>query len=102
MKLLVDSRAVSIKGGLLSIFSPQISLPYHKVGNHPIFLPVNEVVGRQAAAYLREFRRSHQIDFGDALIAATALLYGAELYTRNVKHYPMTDIVVIAPYERGR
>jgi hypothetical protein len=35
MKLLVDSRAVSIKGGLLSIFNPQISLPYHKVGNHP-------------------------------------------------------------------
>ena len=65
-------------------------------------LPVNEATGRQAAAYLRAFRRSHRIDFGDALIAATALLHGAELFTRNVKHYPMTDITVTAPYERGR
>ena len=65
-------------------------------------LPIDEAVGRQAAVYLRAFRRSHHIDFGDALIAATAFLYGADLFTRNIKHYPMTDIVVIAPYERGR
>ena len=65
-------------------------------------LPVDETVGRQAAVYLRAFRRSHRIDFGDALIAATALLHGAELFTRNVKHYPMTDITVTVPYERGR
>lgn len=64
-------------------------------------LPVDEIVGRQAAVYLRLFRRTHQIDFGDALIAATARLHGATLYTRNVKHYPMTDIVLLVPYERG-
>ncbi len=65
-------------------------------------LQIDEVVGRQAAVYLRAFRRSHHIDLGDALIAATAHLHGAELFTRNVKHYPMTDIVVTVPYERGR
>ncbi len=65
-------------------------------------LPVDETVGRQPAAYLRAFRRSHRIDLGDAVIAATAFLHGAELFTRNVKHYPMTDIVVTVPYERGR
>lgn len=64
-------------------------------------LPVTERIGRQAAVYLRTFRRSHRIDFGDALIAATAYLHGATLHTRNVKHYPMTDIVVSVPYERG-
>ena len=64
-------------------------------------LPIDATVGRQAAAYLRTFRRSHRIDLGDALIAATARLHGAELFTRNVKHYPMSDIVVTVPYERG-
>ena len=64
-------------------------------------LPIDEVIGRQAAEYLRAYRRSHRIDFGDALIAATALVNGAELFTRNVKHYPMVDVVVTAPYERG-
>jgi hypothetical protein len=66
-----------------------------------VILNVSEVVGRQAAAYLRQYRRSHQIDLGDALIAATAKQNAAELFTRNVKHYPMADIVVTVPYERG-
>lgn len=65
-------------------------------------LVVDEAVGRQAAAYLRTFRHSHRIDLGDALIAATAFVSGIELLTRNVKHYPMQDIVVTVPYERGR
>jgi predicted nucleic acid-binding protein len=66
-----------------------------------VLLPVDELIGRQAAAYLRAFRKSHKIDFGDALIAATARLQGAELFTRNKKHYPMDDITVTVPYERG-
>lgn len=65
-------------------------------------LPVNDLVGRQAAEYLREFRRSHRIELGDALIAATARRYETELFSRNLKHYPMADIAVIAPYERGQ
>lgn len=64
-------------------------------------IDVNEVIGRQAAAYLRQFRRSHNLELGDALIAATAFHSGAELITRNLKHYPMTDIRVAVPYERG-
>jgi predicted nucleic acid-binding protein len=63
---------------------------------------VNEAIGRQASAYLRQFRRSHQLELGDALIAATAAYTGAALITRNLKHYPMTDIQVTVPYERGR
>lgn len=39
---------------------------------------------------------------GDALIAATASFFNAELVTRNIKHYPMSDIKVVVPYERGR
>jgi predicted nucleic acid-binding protein len=66
-----------------------------------VILHVNEAIGRQASVYLRQFRHSHRIDLGDALIAATAQQHGAELFTRNVKHYPMEDITVTVPYERG-
>jgi hypothetical protein len=65
-------------------------------------LDVTQAMGRQASAYLRQFRQSHRLELGDALIAATAALSDAELITRNLKHYPMTDIRVVAPYERGR
>lgn len=65
-------------------------------------LDVNQAIGRKAGEYLNQFRRSHHLELGDALIAATAALTGAELVTRNVKHYPMTDVQVIVPYERGR
>lgn len=64
--------------------------------------PVDEAVARVAGMYLRQFARSHQLDLGDGLIAATARVLGAELVTRNVKHYPMPDIAVRVPYERGR
>jgi len=65
-------------------------------------LEVNEAIGRKAGEYLREFGRSHHLELGDALIAASAALSNAELITRNRKHYPMSDIRVISPYERGR
>ncbi len=66
-----------------------------------IILPVDESIGRKAAAYLREYRRSHRLELGDALIAATAFVHRGEIVTRNAKHYPMTDIGVRVPYVRG-
>lgn len=65
-------------------------------------LDVTEAVGRRAAEYLRLHRRTHALELGDALIAGTAAIAGAQLVTRNRKHYPMTDISVVTPYERGR
>lgn len=64
-------------------------------------LPINEAIGRRAAIYLRQFRRSHRLELGDGLIAATAAEYSAVVITRNVKHYPMTDIKIVVPYQRG-
>jgi predicted nucleic acid-binding protein len=34
----------------------------------------------------------------DALIAAAAFVAGADLITRNARHYPMTDLKVVEPY----
>lgn len=65
-------------------------------------LNVTEAIGRHASEYLRQFRRTHHLELGDALIAATAHQYDAELITRNLKHYPMSDIRITVPYERGR
>ena len=64
-------------------------------------LEADETIGRHAGEYLNQFRRSHNLELGDALIAATAAKVHAELVTRNAKHYPMSDIRVYAPYERG-
>ena len=47
---------------------------------------VDELIGRQASLYLRQFRCSHGLELGDAQITATALHHGVELITRNLKH----------------
>ena len=65
-------------------------------------LDVNEATARQAGEYLRQFHQSHNLELGDALIAASANLARADIVTRNLKHYPMSDISVVIPYERGR
>lgn len=63
---------------------------------------VDEAIARVAGKYLNQFATSHRLELGDSIIAATAQVLGAELITRNVKHYPMSDLVVRVPYERGR
>lgn len=65
-------------------------------------LDANEAIARRAADYLRQFHASHNLELGDALIAATVAHHNAELVTRNKKHYPMQDIMITIPYERGK
>ena len=62
----------------------------------------DEELARIAGSYLNRYGRSHRLDLGDVFVAATANATGSPLYTRNVRHYPMDDIQVIVPYERGR
>jgi hypothetical protein len=54
--------------------------------------PLDQAAGKQAGAYLARYAKSHNLELGDALIAATASLYPARLWTRNRKHYPMPDV----------
>jgi len=52
--------------------------------------PVTDLVAGRAAEFLRMHRNSHPgIDVVDYVIAATADVFGAELLTQNVKHFPM-------------
>ena len=55
-------------------------------------VPIDAAVGRRAGEYLRRYRKSHAVELGDALIAASAVERGARLWTRNRKHYPMKDV----------
>ena len=57
-----------------------------------VCVEINGETGRQAGDYLRQYRKSHNIGLGDALIAATAVQNQATLWTRNRKHYPMKNL----------
>ena len=55
-------------------------------------VPVDSETGRQAGEYLKRYRKSHSVELGDALIAASAVACEAMLWTRNRKHYPMGEL----------
>lgn len=57
-----------------------------------VCVPTDAAVGRRAGDYLRHFRKSHAVELADALIAASAVIRGALLWTRNRRHYPMSDV----------
>jgi hypothetical protein len=55
-------------------------------------VPIGDEIGRRAGDYLASYRKSHNLELGDALIAATASSCSALLWTRNKRHYPMRDV----------
>ena len=55
-------------------------------------VPIDLRIGQRAGDYLREYAKSHHVELGDALIAATASIHKLDLWTRNRRHYPMKDI----------
>jgi predicted nucleic acid-binding protein len=56
-------------------------------------VPIDSKIGVRAGDYLRRYAKSHHVELGDALIAATASIHKLELWTRNRRHYPMEDVV---------
>jgi predicted nucleic acid-binding protein len=50
--------------------------------------------GRAAGDYLRQYRKSHGVELGDALVAASAATHRAVLWTRNRKRYPMSEVAL--------
>jgi hypothetical protein len=49
-------------------------------------------IGKLAGDFLHQYARSHGLEIGDSLIAATAIQDQAMLWTRNRKHYPMPTL----------
>jgi predicted nucleic acid-binding protein len=60
-------------------------------------LPVDGEVAKRGGFLRRRYRDSHGLDLIDALIAATAEVNRLRLVTRNVRHFPMLDDVLV-PY----
>jgi predicted nucleic acid-binding protein len=55
-------------------------------------VPIDAQIGQRAGDFLRHFAKSHNVEVGDALIAASAFIHNLNLWTRNRRHYPMKDI----------
>jgi predicted nucleic acid-binding protein len=53
---------------------------------------IDAATGRKAGDYLRMYQRSHSLGIADALIAASAFMNHAAVWTRNRKHYPMKEL----------
>ena len=60
-------------------------------------ISITDEIGEKAGLYLKKFHRSHNLQLGDSLIAATAYINKSRLLTFNRKHYPMKDIKVVVP-----
>ena len=56
-------------------------------------IPIDIKIGQRAGDYLRQYAKSHHVELGDALIAATVSVHKLDLWTRNRRHYPMKDVV---------
>ncbi|MGO8935038.1 MAG: type II toxin-antitoxin system VapC family toxin [Terracidiphilus sp.] len=59
-----------------------------------ICVPIDALIGHRAGEYLLRYARSHNVEIGDALIAASAVQNQAALWTRNEKHYPMPELTM--------
>jgi predicted nucleic acid-binding protein len=55
-------------------------------------------IARLAGHHCLRYRGSHGVGIPDALIAATAQVHGARLVTRNARHFPMLDDLLV-PYQ---
>ena len=56
------------------------------------WIDVTEEIADAAGALARRYRASHSgIDIADYIIAATSAIAGADLWTRNVKRFPMFE-----------
>jgi predicted nucleic acid-binding protein len=74
---------------------------HQRIEGLPAVLDVRDVdfdIARLAGGYCLQYRRSHGVGIPDALIAATARFQGARLVTRNLRHFPMLDDVLV-PYQ---
>lgn len=54
------------------------------------WVDVDRTIADEAGRLARSYRKSHSgIDIADYVIAASTLTTGADLWTRNIKHFPM-------------
>lgn len=48
-----------------------------------------------AASLYRQWHPSHGLDINDAILAATTMETGGQIFCLNTKHYPMQNVMVV-------
>lgn len=61
-------------------------------------LPLDEAISDQSVELLRLYRLSHGLLIADSLIAATALIYGEPLISKNQRDYKFIGGLNLLPY----
>ena len=56
--------------------------------------PVDQGIVDAAAALYRRWHPSHGLDINDAILAATVMQTGGQIFCLNTKHYPMPGLLV--------
>lgn len=62
---------------------------------------VDEAIATKGGLFRRDYGKSHGVGLADAMIAASAYSRNATVVTLNKKHFPMTEITVIVPYQKA-
>jgi hypothetical protein len=104
--LLAQWKELSASDAVIAFSPVTVAEMWHgaRPGEYPVIealfraltcIPVGQDIGRRAGDYLRQFAKSHAVELGDALIAATAAAHRLSLWTRNRKHYPMKDFTFV-------
>lgn len=52
-------------------------------------VPVDAEIAKIGGLYKRDYGKSHGVGLAEAILAATAEAWNADLKTLNIKHYPM-------------
>ena len=60
---------------------------------------VDQLIIDKAGEFYRKWNPRSGTDVNDAILAATALRTGGEIYTLNSKHYPMPEVAVQRAWE---
>jgi len=56
--------------------------------------PIDQRIVDAAAMLYRRWQPSHGLDINDAILAATVIQTGGQIFCLNTKHYPMPGVLV--------
>ena len=79
------------------IYSHEYEL-VEKLANQLHVLNIDVQIAKLAGAYRMTYYKSHALNIPDGLIAATAKINDLILVSKNIRHFPMDDIIKTRPY----
>ncbi len=56
--------------------------------------PIDQLIVDYAADIYRQWNPGHGIDINDAFLAATVMHTGGIIFSQNIKHFPMPDVIL--------